>query len=73
MPHPGEQSALLDDRGHHAISGGGTGGQELQGDLAIQPRIPRPVDVSECSAADTLDDPEMTPVLTGVGNSGLRA
>ena len=73
MPHPGQQAAFVDDGGHRAIARRGTGGQELQRDLAIEPRIPRPVNVSERATADPLDKPEVTPMLTRICKPGLRA
>src|SRR5262249_2853965 len=39
----------------------GTGGQELQRDLAIEPRIPGAGYLAERTAADPLDEPKMTP------------
>ena len=61
MPHPREQSAFVDDCGRGTFAGGAIGRQEFQRDLAIEPRIPGPVDLSERAPADPLDEPKMTP------------
>ena len=61
MPHAGEQSAFVDDRGSRAIAGGGICRQELQRDFAIEPRIPGAVNLSERAPADLLEEPKMTP------------
>ena len=47
MPHPSEQAAFVDDGGRCAIAGGVIGRQEFQRDLAIEPRIPGPVNLAE--------------------------
>ena len=61
MPHPREQSAFVDDCGRCTFAGGAIGRQELQRDLAIEPRIPGAVDLSERAPADPLDNPKVTP------------
>ena len=63
MPHAGEQAALVDDGGRPAIAGGGICRQEFQRDFAIEPRIPGAVNLSECAAADLLEESKVTPVL----------
>ena len=72
MPHAGEQSAFVDDRGRRAIAGGGTGGQELQRDFAIEPRIPGAVHLSERAPADLLEEPKMTPCAGASQPSAAR-
>ena len=54
-----------------AIAGGASGGQELQRDFAIEPRVPGAVDFAERSPADPLDDSEVTPVLRRVPTRAL--
>ena len=44
-----------------AFAGRATGRQELQRDLAIEPRVPGAVDLSERAPADPLEEPKMTP------------
>ena len=61
MPYPGQQSALVDDRGRCPIAGGAIGWQQLQRDFPIEPRVPRAVNLSEGSLADPLDELKVTP------------
>ena len=54
VPQPGDQPAFGDDAvaGH---GGAGAAGQQLEGDIAIQADIARPVDDTEAALADLFE------------------
>ena len=63
----GQQAALFDDRAGPAR--GVTGGrQELQRHFAVEPRVPRAIDLAEGAGAEALGDTKVAPVGAGVGS-----
>ena len=60
MADAGEQASFFDD-GVPTRRLRRFGRQQLQRDVAIEPRVPRAVDVAERAAADALEHAEVTP------------
>ena len=64
VANAGEQAALVDDRGRHAITRCAVRGQELERDFPIEPRVPRPVDFSKGAPAYSLEEPKVSPLFS---------
>ena len=63
MANPCEQAALAKNGRRTIRAGTGAGGNQLEGRLAVQPRIPRAIDLAERATADALDQPQPPPIL----------
>ncbi len=72
MTHAGEEPALLDDRRRGTVADGGIRVDQLERHLAIEPGVPRPVDLAEGAAADALERAQMSPVCQRVAASAGR-
>ena len=70
VAHAGQQAALFDDRGRARPVGDRRGRQQLQRDLAVEPRVPGAVDLAEGAAADALEHAQVTPVVAGRRRAG---
>ena len=64
MAHARQHAAFFDDRRGRAVRRRrGRRRQELERDLAVEPRVPGAIDRAEGAAADALEDPQMPPLL----------
>ncbi len=68
-----QQPAFLDDRGGARAVRRRTDRQQLEGDLAVEFRVPRSVDLAEGPAADRFEHAELTPRLSRPSIVGGRA
>ena len=66
MPHACEQPPLADDGRRAAVHRRAGRRQQLERDLAVESRVPCPVDFSESPARDAFEQSEMPPVAAGV-------